>query len=78
MEKVCPICNALAEVDEKCPLCGNRLADGGSLQNYLGSYSPYVESSTIQLDISEHYCVHLLVCENCHYDTRMAWKLIDV
>lgn len=78
MEKICPICNALEEIDEKCPLCGNRLVDGGVLQNYLGPYSPYVENSTIQLDININYCVHLLICENCHYDTRQSWKLIDI
>jgi hypothetical protein len=78
MERICPLCNALDTVGRKCPYCGRRLEDGGALQNYLGPYSPYVEDSSVPDSMSGNYCIHLLYCPYCHYDTRAAWNFIEI
>jgi hypothetical protein len=72
MDKLCPICNGLQMITEQCPMCGEILVDGGSLQNYVGPYSPYMES-----DI-ENQCIHLFFCEECGYDVRVALQLINI
>lgn len=72
MDKVCPLCNALYAITSQCPNCGRLLQDGGSLQNYIGPYSPYMESD------SENQCIHLLYCADCHYDVRVATKLVII
>lgn len=78
MDRICPLCNGLDSVSSNCPCCGQRLEDGGALQNYLGPYSPYVESETIPNAMTDHYCVHLLYCPNCHYDTKAIWNFIEI
>ncbi|MCX7780990.1 MAG: hypothetical protein N2491_08795 [Negativicutes bacterium] len=74
MELVCPICNALKEITTICPLCGQTMADGGTLENYFGPYSPYMEEEGINRAAASH-CVHLLYCPHCHFDMRAAWEL---
>lgn len=78
MEKLCPICNALEEINKECPLCGNKLLDGGVIQNYLGPYSPYMEAETIPLNMNTNYCIHLLYCSNCNFDTSSSWELVII
>lgn len=78
MEKVCPICNGLEEIDEVCPQCGHKMLDGGALQNYLGPYSPYVESDMVPLNMTNNGCVHLVYCPNCNFDIRMSWDIIII
>ena len=79
MEKICPICNALEEINQKCPFCGSEMIDGGVLQNYVGPYSPYMEADTIPLNInSSKGCTHLIYCPNCNFDTRSAWELVII
>lgn len=78
MEKVCPICNALDDVDKSCPRCGRKMLDGGAIQNYLGPYSPYMDGDAIPLNMLEERCVHLLYCPNCHYDMRSAWNFVVI
>jgi len=29
MDKVCPICNGMAQINVKCPCCGQDMQDGG-------------------------------------------------
>lgn len=77
MEKVCPLCNAMEAVGESCPCCGQLLIDGGSLNNYLGPYSPYMETETLPFK-SEGYCVHLLYCPECDYDARVVRTLVSI
>lgn len=78
MEKVCPLCNGLIQVDRKCPYCGNVLIDGGIIQNYYGPYSPYVAQVTAINGDERHNCIHLLYCAGCHYDIRAAWQFVVV
>ncbi|HWR43033.1 hypothetical protein [Sporomusa sp.] len=77
MEKVCPLCNAMQAIDKKCSYCGHQMIDGGSLNNYLGPYSPYVETGSLPFQ-SEGHCVHLLYCPVCDYDTRVALALVTI
>ena len=72
MDKLCPICNGLQGLGKQCPNCNRLLVDGGKLQNYVGPYSPYMESR-----IGEQ-CVHLLYCTDCGYDIRVAFDLFIV
>ncbi len=78
MAKVCPVCNALVAITAACPLCGRRLADGGALENFLGPYSPYMDTDSLQAGAPDTQCVHLLYCPACGYDTRVAWGLVEV
>mgnify|MGYP001619592221 CR=1 FL=1 len=75
MEIICPVCNGLTPVDALCPQCGRPMQDGGPVDDYLGSYSPYMEKSMWQ---EQNYCVHLLYCPDCHYDVRAAWEMVIV
>ncbi|WP_425057784.1 hypothetical protein SCACP_23240 [Sporomusa carbonis] len=77
MEQVCPLCNAMQTVAEECPYCGNNIVDGGSLNNYLGPYSPYMEAKSLPLQ-PEGYCVHLVYCPECQYDARLAVALVTI
>lgn len=78
MEKVCPICNGMETIDQRCPNCSRILTDGGILENYYGPYSPYMDIESLQHFLPHEQCIHLLYCTNCHYDRRVAWKLIPV
>ncbi|SDE18607.1 hypothetical protein [Sporomusa acidovorans] len=77
MEKVCPLCNALQAIVETCPYCGGKMVDGGSISNYLGPYSPYMDKESLPLQ-SEDYCLHVIYCPVCAYDTRMALALVAI
>jgi hypothetical protein len=77
MEKVCPLCNALEIAAEKCPSCGALLVDSGALNSYLGPYSPYMNSDELPFG-GQEYCVHLLHCPICAYDTRLTVFLVTV
>ncbi|HML35257.1 hypothetical protein M7775_11425 [Sporomusa sphaeroides DSM 2875] len=75
LEKVCPLCNALQQVEKKCPHCGKTMLDGGALNNYLGPYSPYMEAQSLPFQ-SEAYCIHLLYCPECDYDRQEILALV--
>lgn len=77
MEKVCPLCNAMQAVENKCPQCGRILMDGGTLNNYLGPYSPYMEAQSLPFQ-SEQYCMHLMYCPACDYDTQIILELVTI
>ncbi len=77
MEKVCPLCNALQTITETCPRCGASLVDGGALSGYLGPYSPYMDVQGLPF-CSEGYCVHLVYCPTCEYDTRLPLARVTI
>jgi len=72
MDKLCPVCNGLQLITEQCPSCGGILSDGGALQNYVGAYSPYMESDIV------NQCIHILYCADCDYDVRVALELVII
>ncbi|MBP2662435.1 MAG: hypothetical protein H6Q71_383 [Firmicutes bacterium] len=77
MEKVCPLCNVLQLITEKCPRCGASLVDGGAVSAYMGPYSPYMDTQDLPFQ-SENYCLHLLYCPVCQYDTRSAVAFVTM
>ncbi len=77
MENVCPLCNAMQELAETCPVCGEILLDGGTVNNYLGPYSPYADSRFLPLQ-PEGYCRHLLYCPACGYDAQVLLALVSI
>ena len=68
----CPVCNGLMTIDVGCPKCGERMADGGRIDDYLGPYSPYRPIDDLKMtngypDLLTHTCVHSLHCDGCGY-----------
>lgn len=78
MEKVCPLCNGLEAVKTICSECGRRMVDGGALEDFLGPYSPYMETESINYGLPEQQCVHLLYCPACHNDARAALEYLSI
>ncbi len=76
MDKVCPACNALTNLDKNCPVCGHQMVDGGSIENYYGPYSPYMDHGLLQE--SDNYCTHLCYCPICHYDVRITLEMVKI
>lgn len=73
MEEICPLCNGMRSVDCHCPMCGHIMVDGGSLQDFYGPYSPYMEQNAYgDLAVADGHgkCIHLLYCPACGYDRR--------
>jgi hypothetical protein len=75
LEKVCPLCNGLEEVTACCRHCGVKLTDAGKLSDYRGPYSPYMDDASLHNFAPDTHCVHLLTCQQCGHDTRVAWDL---
>ncbi len=74
MEQVCPLCNGLKKLDKFCIICGAPMKDGGKIADYYDEYSPYLPIEiTARIDgVPENQCVHLLFCERCGWDHRVA------
>ena len=77
MEKICPLCNGMRFVEEKCPHCGEQMVDGGCVSDYLGPYSPYMDEESLPFH-SENCCVHLLYCPACEFDSRLALSFMTM
>ncbi|WP_371381490.1 hypothetical protein [Sporomusa aerivorans] len=77
MENVCPLCNAMEKVEEACPSCGEIMLDGGAVNNYLGPYSPYAENDFLPFQ-TDRYCIHLLYCPVCGYDTQVLQAMMTI
>lgn len=73
----CPACNGLLQLHMICPACGTLMLDGGTLADYQGPYSPYVERSGDCKDDAgaSAPCIHLLYCPVCGTDRRLAVAL---
>lgn len=79
MERICPWCNGLQATHDYCPRCGHVLVDKGSLQDFYGPYSPYMEQQAGEDLVpagGRDLCVHLLYCPSCGYDRRAHIKQI--
>ena len=77
MSQSCPLCNALKELKEICPVCFSKMLDAGCLSDYLGPYSPYKTEDffTDSPELSRNYCVHLIYCPICNYDTHLVEEM---
>ncbi|MHB8170873.1 MAG: hypothetical protein ACYDG6_04950 [Thermincolia bacterium] len=81
----CPVCNGLEVLENCCPWCGQPMEDKGSLEDYLGPYSP---SGYLNCDDAFHhhapegrkcsFCVHLMYCSQCNRDLRLEVSLRDL
>ncbi len=71
---VCPLCNGLYEIQQKCFICNNDMVDRGPIVNYLDDYSPYLldDITTLVDGVEKEKCVHLFYCNNCNYDKRVV------
>lgn len=70
MEQVCPICNGLNNHRAICQVCGSPMDERGSMEDYAGPYSPYMDDESFACNnsnmvIGDHQCIHLYVCSNC-------------
>ncbi|MDD3839164.1 MAG: hypothetical protein PHP06_01135 [Clostridia bacterium] len=77
MEKICPICNGLYELEEYCPKCGNKMKTAGAIQDFYGPYSPYMGKEFYQ-DLPDYRCIHLIHCSNCGYDKRIEVSMVEM
>lgn len=61
MEKVCPLCNKMKEINLVCDKCDGVMLDIGRVQDY---YDPYGPQNPI--NDADNYCIHLFKCEKCN------------
>jgi hypothetical protein len=81
VELVCPICNGMNVIRNSCPLCGHEMVDGGSVQDYYGPYSPYIEQNAygdLAMAGCRGICIHLLYCPACGYDRRERVEQVEI
>ncbi len=75
MEKVCPLCNGLKNIEKyECSHCHVIMEDKGKITNFVGPYSPYEDDKINEDDI----CIHLLSCPKCGNDFRIQVRQIKV
>ncbi|KGA98048.1 hypothetical protein BALCAV_0206495 [Alkalihalobacillus alcalophilus ATCC 27647 = CGMCC 1.3604] len=68
---ICPVCNGLKAMTNKCENCQTPIIDYGRISDYEDKYSAYEEidlnklNNQIEKDYSEHLCAHYLYCPTC-------------
>lgn len=65
---ICPACNGLTEITQKCITCGSEMSDAGVISDFYDSYSAYLDSSVYADGYREHgaeHCLHLVSCPGC-------------
>ncbi|GAA0747737.1 hypothetical protein [Clostridium oceanicum] len=60
MEKICPVCNEINDIEYICDNCGGKLVDKGRIQEYIDDYS-----ADMPIDDYKDYCLHIFVCNKC-------------
>ena len=71
---ICPLCNALQQLNQKCPECDIQLNDGGKVSDYLDAYGHYNDEETNKMGdgylntAKDQICPHLMFCNECGYD----------
>ncbi|KUO51606.1 MAG: hypothetical protein APF76_13245 [Desulfitibacter sp. BRH_c19] len=76
--EICPLCNGLENIQEFiCPHCGIKMIDNGSINEFVGPYSPY-EELTLRTDNVDNKCVHLVSCSKCGSDFRLSIDLVEL
>lgn len=77
MDKACPLCNGIQQVNGQCPRCQRPWQDGGAVDVFLGPYSPY-ETQLVYTTEQEDSCVHLLYCPHCGIDKRVEIPKLEL
>ncbi|WP_085506868.1 hypothetical protein [Thalassobacillus devorans] len=68
---ICPICNGIEEVEDRCPDCSNQMVDHGKIVDYLDDYSPYLEVMLTKMvdgdpdSATVQQCIHVIQCVEC-------------
>ncbi|MBP2002083.1 hypothetical protein J2Z69_003140 [Paenibacillus shirakamiensis] len=65
---ICYLCNGLAPLKLACPDCNCPLQDQGKMEDYIGPYSPYMNTAFISdLETMEYTgeCEHRIQCTQC-------------
>jgi hypothetical protein len=78
--ELCPLCNAISDIDVSCPKCGAAMNDGGIPVGYYEPYSPYLPYNILSQNdgVSKDECIHLFYCPSCGYDHRYVVNLIEI
>ncbi|WP_110928978.1 hypothetical protein [Bacillus massiliglaciei] len=77
---VCPLCNGLRAIQEKCPNCSQVMEDSGKVMDYYDEYSAYEEINTLKQNdgfpdsLKNEQCPHLLHCPECGADEVVLVK----
>ncbi|WP_026895148.1 hypothetical protein [Clostridiisalibacter paucivorans] len=79
MEKVCPLCNKIKDIEEMCPNCRTKMEDKGRIVDYLDAYSPYLSNEvTEKVDGAPNdKCVHLFQCPQCAEEKRVEIDKVE-
>lgn len=77
LDKACPLCNGMEEIKGTCPRCSTQWEDGGTVDDYIGPYSPY-EAQLVASTGTKEECVHLLYCPVCGYDKRVRVSRVKI
>jgi hypothetical protein len=74
MDRVCPVCNSLVDMEIKCTRCEGIMTDEGRIADYFDDYSSYLDMNITELidGAPSNQCVHLFYCPNCDYDRRIG------
>lgn len=72
MNTLCPVCNGLHEINDRCPSCGNVTQDLGKVSDYWAPYSPYREIEDLKMtngyiDAIAQRCIHKMYCDACQH-----------
>jgi len=69
LSNLCPLCNGLKFQRLLCRVCGEKMEDGGQVENCYDPYSGYeddllIKSLDSSLDPTE-WCLHIFICPKC-------------
>lgn len=79
---ICPFCNGLQYEQYACKKCESAMQDYGKVVDYVDAYSAYMDQKLLTevdgltLNNSQQYCLHVMYCGTCGYQTEAAVTLI--
>ncbi len=79
MQRICPVCNGLSQLDAVCHRCQSDMEDRGQLESYYGPYAPYEEDellSTSTITPYETSCPHVAYCTECGAVERIQVPIV--
>ncbi len=80
---ICPLCNALQQLNINCPSCNIQLKDSGKVSDYLDAYGHYNDEETNKMGdgflntAKDQICPHLMVCNECVYEQVVFIKEVE-
>ncbi|GIM28623.1 hypothetical protein CPJCM30710_12890 [Clostridium polyendosporum] len=61
MEKLCPLCNNIAESTKYCDKCGAEMVNEGRMQEFRDPYATEDE-----VEFIDNCCIHVYRCIKCN------------